>query len=126
MPYCSTDLPRPTAADTNCQMADADLSLRDDVERYAHKTEKDSDQSSPIRTDADVGTVEQHGGFFSAFTLHSFKRNRNARMVTEATDLEGRPLPDQPPAEPAYVSLRCYCGVGALETWLKSCGSGPS
>ncbi|CZS91223.1 related to amino acid transporters [Rhynchosporium graminicola] len=33
----------------------------------------------------------------------SFKRNPNARIVTEATDLEGRPLPDQPPAEPALA-----------------------
>ncbi|KAF2192807.1 AAT family amino acid transporter [Zopfia rhizophila CBS 207.26] len=31
----------------------------------------------------------------------SFKRDPNARMVTEATDAEGKPLPDQPPAEPA-------------------------
>ncbi|ORY10657.1 AAT family amino acid transporter [Clohesyomyces aquaticus] len=31
----------------------------------------------------------------------SFKKNPNARMVTEATDAEGKPLPDQPPAEPA-------------------------
>lgn len=31
----------------------------------------------------------------------SFKRNPNARMVTEAVDEDGRPLEDQPPAEPA-------------------------
>ena len=31
----------------------------------------------------------------------SFKRNPNARVVTEALDEEGRPLPEQPPAEPA-------------------------
>jgi hypothetical protein len=31
----------------------------------------------------------------------SFKRNPNARMVTEAVDAEGRPLPDQPAAQPA-------------------------
>ncbi|KAF2199779.1 AAT family amino acid transporter [Delitschia confertaspora ATCC 74209] len=31
----------------------------------------------------------------------SFKRNPNARMVTEATDAEGKPLADQPVAEPA-------------------------
>ncbi|CAI6336839.1 unnamed protein product [Periconia digitata] len=31
----------------------------------------------------------------------SFKRNPNARMVTEAVDEEGKPLPDQPPAQPA-------------------------
>jgi len=33
--------------------------------------------------------------------VDSFKRNPNARMVTEALDAEGKPLPDQPPAEPA-------------------------
>jgi amino acid transporter len=31
----------------------------------------------------------------------SFRRNPNARMVTEAVDAEGKPLPDQPPVEPA-------------------------
>ncbi|RMZ79827.1 hypothetical protein DV737_g3254, partial [Chaetothyriales sp. CBS 132003] len=44
-----------------------------------------------------------HDGFFAAFTPHSFKRNPNARVVTEATDEEGRPLEDQPPAEPALA-----------------------
>jgi amino acid transporter len=44
-----------------------------------------------------------HEGFFSAFNPSSFKRNPNARVVTEATDSEGRPLPDQPPAEPALA-----------------------
>ena len=33
----------------------------------------------------------------------SFKRNPNARMVTQATDAMGRPLKDQPPAEPALA-----------------------
>ncbi|KAF2007202.1 AAT family amino acid transporter [Amniculicola lignicola CBS 123094] len=40
------------------------------------------------------------GSKFSRFT-DSFRRNPNARMVTEATDAEGKPLEDQPPAEPA-------------------------
>jgi hypothetical protein len=44
-----------------------------------------------------------HESFFSAFKLSSFKRNRNARIVTEAVDNEGRPLKDQPPAEPALA-----------------------
>jgi amino acid transporter len=35
--------------------------------------------------------------------VDSFKRNPNARMVTELTDAEGKPLPDQPPAEPALA-----------------------
>ena len=33
----------------------------------------------------------------------SFKRNPNARVTTEAVDAEGKPLPDQPPAEPALA-----------------------
>jgi amino acid transporter len=89
-------------------MADADLSLRDDVEKAAYKTEKSSDDTSPPTYDLDAqirrGSVTpHHEAFFSAFTLQSFKRNPNARVVTEATDLEGRPLPDQPPAEPALA-----------------------
>lgn len=31
----------------------------------------------------------------------SFKRNPKARVVTEAVDEDGVPLPDQPPVEPA-------------------------
>src|SRR4051794_26312419 len=45
----------------------------------------------------------QHESFFAAFKAGSFKRNPNARVVTEATDSEGRPLKDQPPAEPALA-----------------------
>ncbi|EXJ91825.1 AAT family amino acid transporter [Capronia epimyces CBS 606.96] len=44
-----------------------------------------------------------HESFFSAFKPSSFQRNPNARVVTEATDNEGRPLKDQPPAEPALA-----------------------
>lgn len=89
-------------------MADADLSMRDDVEKAAYNNNKTSDETSPPRYDKEAqlrrGSVTpHHDGFFSAFTLQSFKRNPNARVVTEATDLEGRPLPDQPPAEPALA-----------------------
>jgi amino acid transporter len=35
--------------------------------------------------------------------VDSFKENPNARVVTEAVDAEGKPLPDQPPAEPALA-----------------------
>ena len=35
--------------------------------------------------------------------VDSFKRNPNARVTTEAIDAEGRPLPHQPPAEPALA-----------------------
>ncbi|KAF2741318.1 AAT family amino acid transporter [Polyplosphaeria fusca] len=33
----------------------------------------------------------------------SFKKNPNARMVTQAVDNEGKPLEDQPPAQPALA-----------------------
>jgi hypothetical protein len=89
-------------------MADADLRMHDDVEKTAYKGEKSSETSPAPGYDRDAqvrrGSVTpHHDGFFSAFTLESFKRNPNARVVTEATDLEGRPLPDQPPAEPALA-----------------------
>lgn len=83
--------------------------MRDDVEKAAYKGEKTSDKSSPERgydyeSQMRRGSVTpHHEGFFSAFTLNSFKRNPNARVVTEATDSESRPLPDQPPAEPALA-----------------------
>ena len=88
--------------------------LQEDIEKTsASKTDKSSSSPSPIRRPSNGfdkesqmrrGSVtKHHEGFFSAFTLESFKRNPNARVVTEATDLEGRPLPDQPPAEPALA-----------------------
>jgi amino acid transporter len=92
-------------------MTDADLSMRDDVEKYAIKDEASS-QTSLAQYEDRYGKEAQmrrgsvtahHEGFLSAFTLESFKRNPNARVVTEATDNDGRPLPDQPPAEPALA-----------------------
>jgi amino acid transporter len=85
-------------------MADSELSKNGhDVE----KTVADPEKAPLPNYDDDNrrrGSVtSHHEGFFSAFTLESFKRNPNARVVTEATDLEGRPLPDQPPAEPALA-----------------------
>jgi len=49
----------------------------------------------------EYGTSEQVTG--SAWTrfADSFKRNPNARVVTIATDENGVPLAEQPPAEPA-------------------------
>lgn len=38
------------------------------------------------------------GGF-----IDSFKRNPNARVTTEAVDADGRPVKDQPPAQPALA-----------------------
>lgn len=50
----------------------------------------------------DYGTAEETvpGTKWTRFT-DSFRRNPNARMVTEAVDAEGKPLEDQPPVEPA-------------------------
>ena len=54
----------------------------------------------------DSTIVTKEGTKFSRF-VDSFRRNPNARMVTELTDAEGKPLPDQPPAEPALsMSLK--------------------
>ncbi|KAF2842431.1 AAT family amino acid transporter [Patellaria atrata CBS 101060] len=70
--------------------------------------EKDVEKGSPSppRYDgtADYGTAEETktGTKFSRF-IDSFKRNPNARVVTEAVDEEGKPLEDQPPAEPALA-----------------------
>jgi amino acid transporter len=44
----------------------------------------------------------REGTTFTRF-VDSFRRNPNARMVTVLTDAEGKPLPDQPPAEPALA-----------------------
>lgn len=46
-------------------------------------------------------TQETKSGSRLSRMRDSFKRNANARMVTEAVDDEGRPLPDQPAAQPA-------------------------
>jgi yeast amino acid transporter len=88
-------------------MADAAFTEKDDVEARAGYN-KSSDEISPQRYDKEAqirrGSVTpHHDSFFAAFTLDSFKRNPNARMVTEATDAEGKPLPNQPPAEPALA-----------------------
>lgn len=62
-------------------MADADLSLRDDVEKAAYRNDKSSDEASPAPGydyDSQVrrgSVMKRHEGFFSAFTLNSFKRN---------------------------------------------------
>ena len=103
-------------------MADTDLNLRGDVEKQVVDTGSSSDNGSPTgwgekmagkrgsisSYDREVqvrhGSITpHHEGFFSAFNPASFKRNPNARVVTEATDSEGRPLKDQPPAEPALA-----------------------
>lgn len=81
-----------------------DLGEKHDLEKGT-EYEKGSPERLPTYDDnTRRGSVDSyHEGFFSAFRLESFKRNPNARVVTEATDNEGRPLPDQPPAEPALA-----------------------
>jgi yeast amino acid transporter len=89
-------------------MADADLSMRDDVEKHAcHVDSSDHNDSSGSAGWTEKGAEKrgriydreaqlrhgsitpQHRGFFSAFRPDSVKRNPNARVVTEATDSEG-------------------------------------
>ena len=69
------------------------------TKRALHQILPDGRQSPMV----EHGEVEKSDGVFSAFTANSFKRNPNARVVQEATDAEGRPLKDQPPAEPALA-----------------------
>lgn len=48
-------------------------------------------------------TVEtKQGNAFSRFD-DSFRRNSNASVTTDLVDVDGKPLPDQPPAEPALA-----------------------
>jgi len=73
-----------------------------DPEKGVYDNDKSS-EASPSRPDFNDhrGSVTpHHDSFWSAFKLEGFKRNPNARVVTVATDIEGRPLPDQPVAEP--------------------------
>ena len=64
--------------------------------------EKNESPAGPPQYDYGPTAETKEGTKFSLF-VDSFKRNPNARMVTEATDAEGKPLPDQPPAEPALA-----------------------
>ena len=51
----------------------------------------------------DGPTSPSDKGFWYGLKPESFKRNPTARIDTEATDADGRPLSDQPPAEPALA-----------------------
>lgn len=90
-------------------MADTPSTLRDsDEEKYVGMPANGEKGAGLPLYDRDEqmrrGSVTPyHSNFFSSFTADSFKRNPNARVVTEATDAEGRPLPNQPPAEPALA-----------------------
>lgn len=102
-------------------MADADLTAHNDVEkqnRVVDGSDHNESNGSAEKMHEKRGSISlydreaqlrsgsitaHHDSFFSAFNPSSFKRNPNARVVTIATDLEGRPLDDQPPAEPALA-----------------------
>jgi amino acid transporter len=88
-------------------MAHSEMIGKNDLEKQASSenlSEKAQLPSYGLDEQMRRGSVTSyHEGFFGAFKLDSFKRNPNARVVTEATDSEGRPLEDQPPAEPALA-----------------------
>ena len=74
------------------------------MEKDIEKSESPSAPSYDNGAKADYGSaVETHQGTMFHRVMDSFKRNPHARMVVEATDAEGRPLKDQPPAEPALA-----------------------
>jgi amino acid transporter len=73
-------------------MADADLE---------HGQEKGSTSPPSVGSGQGYGDTDIKSGTKWGNFVDSFKRNPNARVVTEALDEEGRPLEDQPPAEPA-------------------------
>lgn len=61
-------------------------------------------ESPPVRFDMTEGYIE----FPKAPTamgrfIDSFKQNPNARVTPEVVDSDGKPLPDQQPAEPALA-----------------------
>ncbi|KIX09858.1 uncharacterized protein Z518_00939 [Rhinocladiella mackenziei CBS 650.93] len=96
-------------------MASTSSSPTEDIEKNHHgignpsqsdTTDAEKQQPSMFDREAQLrrGSITPyHESFFSAFQPSSFRRNPNARVVTEATDNEGRPLKDQPPAEPALA-----------------------
>jgi yeast amino acid transporter len=101
-------------------MASGNLGPHDDVEKTARSVDGRSEKTGVSEGDEEKrrpsvfapdretqmrqgSLTVYHESFFSAFNPTSFRRNPNARVVTEATDNEGRPLKDQPPAEPALA-----------------------
>lgn len=66
---------------------------------------KESGSSPEQSINHELGTTEslpKQGTVMSRF-VDSFKRNPNARVTPVAVDAEGKPLADQPPAEPALA-----------------------
>jgi amino acid transporter len=75
--------------------------MEKDVEKRVSAPTYDTSHQGP-----NSAAVTKEGTKFGRF-IDSFKRNPNARVVTVLTDSEGKPLPDQPPAEPALsMSLK--------------------
>lgn len=70
-----------------------------DVDLEGGKEKEYTDSGSAPKYD--YGEAEPISGTKWSHFRDSFKRNPNARMVTVAVDEEGKPFPDQPPAEPA-------------------------
>lgn len=66
--------------------------------------EKSDPGESPALVHSDDGDIQEYKeGTRTSRFVDSFRRNPNARMVTQATDEQDRPLKDQPPAEPALA-----------------------
>ena len=63
--------------------------------------EKARSNGAPSQYAAEGSIEEAKPGTRTSRLIDSFRRNPNARVVQEATDAEGRPLKNQPPAEPA-------------------------
>lgn len=61
-------------------------------------------ESPALRPDTTEGNVElpRAPTAFGRF-IDSFRENPNARVTPEIVDADGKPLPDQPPAEPALA-----------------------
>jgi yeast amino acid transporter len=72
-----------------------------DLEGGKERTSFTASGTSPTAAHYDVGSTEHVPTTRWGRFTDSFKRNPNARVVTEAVDAEGKPLTDQPPAEPA-------------------------
>jgi amino acid transporter len=61
-------------------------------------------ESPTLRPDMTEGNVElPRAPTAIGRFVDSFKRNPNARVTPEVVDADGKPLPDQPPAEPALA-----------------------
>lgn len=71
------------------------------VDLESGKEKEYADTGAGASPQYDYGEAEPISGTKWGRFKDSFKRNPNARVVTQAVDAEGKPLEDQPPAEPA-------------------------